>query len=121
MLGTSILSEGYHDQYYSKAQIGRRIIKNLFNKIFKEYDFIMMPTSPTTAFGLKAHKDPISMYLSDLYTVPASVAGIPAISIPNGIDSNNLPIGIQILANDFEEQKLLAFANYIFKNINKNK
>ncbi len=115
LLGTSVLSEGYYDAYYGKAQRVRRIIKNHFNNIFANYDFIIMPTTPTTAFKLNAHKDPISMYLSDLYTVPASVAGIPAISIPNGNDKKGLPIGIQILANDFEEEKLLAFSNYLSK------
>lgn len=113
LLGTSVLSEGFHDAYYNKAQRVRRIIKDYFENIFKEYDFIIMPTTPTTAFKLNAHKDPISMYLSDLYTVPASVAGIPAISIPNGIDKSGLPIGIQIISGAFEEQKLLAFANYL--------
>ncbi|MCP3659644.1 MAG: Asp-tRNA(Asn)/Glu-tRNA(Gln) amidotransferase subunit GatA [Bacteroidetes bacterium] len=113
LLGTSVLSEGYYDAYYGKAQKVRNIIKNYFNKIFQSHDFILMPTTPTTAFELNAHKDPISMYLSDLYTVPASVTGIPAISIPNGQDKNGLPIGLQVCANDFEEQKLLAFSKYL--------
>ncbi len=114
LLGTAVLSSGYHDEYYTKAQKVRALIKQEFDKIIKNYDFIILPTTPTTAFKINSKKDPISMYLADLYTVQASTIGYPAISIPNGEDSEGLPIGIQIIGAPFEEEKLLAFSKYIF-------
>lgn len=112
MLGTFVLSASYYDAFYTKAQKVRRMIKNQTETLLSDYDFLIMPTAPTTAFKFGEHsKNPLEMYLADLFTVQASVAGIPAISIPNGFDREGLPIGLQIMANFFEEPKLYAFAN----------
>ena len=114
LLGTFVLSANYYDAYYTKAQKVRRLIKDKTQKILKEYDFIILPTTPTTAFKIGERKnDPLEMYLADLYTVQASVAGIPAISIPNGVDKDGLPIGLQIMTDDFKEKELYAFSKYI--------
>jgi aspartyl-tRNA(Asn)/glutamyl-tRNA(Gln) amidotransferase subunit A len=111
MLGAFVLSADYYDAYYTKAQKVRRLIKDWTDKIFADFDFIVLPTTPTTAFKLGEHLDnALEMYLADLFTVQANVVGIPAISVPNGKDSNGLPIGFQIMSKHFEEQKLLAFA-----------
>ena len=108
-----MLSAGYHDAWYVHAQKVRQMIKQKLEGIFSAYDFIALPTTPTTAFKLDTHnQDPLSMYLADLYTVPASIAGIPAMSIPNGTDKQGLPIGLQVMAPAFQEDKLLAFASY---------
>jgi len=117
MLGTFVLSASYYDAYYTKAQKVRRLIKEKTKQLLSHYDFIMLPTSPTTAFKLGEHtNNPLEMYLADLFTVQASVAGIPSISIPNGLDSNEMPIGLQIMADDFQEANLLAFSKYIMDN-----
>lgn len=114
MLGTFVLSASYYDAYYTKAQKVRRIIRDQIKTIFADYDFIILPTTPTTAFKLGEHtNNPIEMYLADLYSVQANVAGVPAISIPCGEDDKGLPIGIQIMANDFEESKLFQFSEII--------
>jgi aspartyl-tRNA(Asn)/glutamyl-tRNA(Gln) amidotransferase subunit A len=114
MLGTFVLSASYYDAYYTKAQKVRRIIRDQIKTIFADYDFIILPTTPTTAFKLGEHtNNPIEMYLADLYSVQANVAGVPAISIPCGKDDKGLPIGIQIMANDFEESKLFQFSEII--------
>ncbi|MDH3708325.1 MAG: Asp-tRNA(Asn)/Glu-tRNA(Gln) amidotransferase subunit GatA [Cyclobacteriaceae bacterium] len=114
MLGTFVLSASYYDAYYTKAQKVRKLIKDKTRELFSEYDFIVLPTTPTTAFELGSFKDnPLEMYLADLFTVQASVSGIPAISIPNGNDQDGLPIGFQIMADDFNEQGLMAFAQNI--------
>ncbi|MBS1486368.1 MAG: Asp-tRNA(Asn)/Glu-tRNA(Gln) amidotransferase subunit GatA [Bacteroidetes bacterium] len=114
LLGTFVLSASYYDAYYTQAQKVRRMIRNKMKEIFSLYDFILMPTSPTTAFKLGEHSsDPVEMYLADLFSVQANVAGIPAISIPCGKDKNGLPIGLQLLADDFEECKLLGFSKAI--------
>jgi aspartyl-tRNA(Asn)/glutamyl-tRNA(Gln) amidotransferase subunit A len=112
MLGTFVLSVGYYDAYYTKAQQVRRLIKDKKNEIFGNYDFILMPTTPNFPPVLGAsEKDPISTYLADIYTVFANLAGVPAISIPIHTTTENvLPIGVQLIANDFQEQKLLTFA-----------
>jgi len=116
LIGTYLLSEGYSRELYKKAQKVRRLIKNYISSIFLSYDFIVLPTTPTTAFVIKDNiSDPVLAYLADLFTVPASIAGIPAISVPNGLDSDGMPIGLQILANSFEEDKLLSFADYVCK------
>ncbi len=116
LLGTFVLSSSYYDAYYSKAQKVRRLIRDQIKKIFEQYDFILMPTSPTTAFKLGEHSDdPVEMYLADLFSVQANVAGIPAISIPCGKDKLGLPIGLQLLADDFEESKLLGFSKIILE------
>jgi len=116
LLGTFVLSSSYYDAYYTKAQKVRRMIRDKTREIFSEYDFIVMPTAPTTAFKVGEHTaNPMEMYLGDLYSVPANVAGVPAISVPCGVDANGLPIGFQIVSNDFEESKLFQFAYSIFK------
>jgi len=111
LIGTYVLSAGYYDAYYLKAQKVRKLIANDFNEAFKECDFIVTPTAPSGAFPLneKQH-DPIKMYLNDVFTVPASLAGLPGISIPFGKDKNNLPLGIQILGKHFDEQKIFNTA-----------
>lgn len=112
LLGTFVLSASYYDAYYTKAQKVRRIIRDKTKAIFKEYDFIIMPITPTTAFKLGEHTDnPLEMYLADLFSVQANVAGVPAIAIPCGADQQGLPIGMQVIADDFEESKLLYFSN----------
>ncbi|MCK9282583.1 MAG: amidase family protein, partial [Melioribacteraceae bacterium] len=114
MLGTYVLSSGYYDAYYKKAQKVRRMIKNDFMDAFKEVDLILTPTSPYTAFDIGAKiSDPMEMYLGDIYTTSANLAGIPGINIPHGYDEQNMPIGIQFLANQFKEENLVAIANYI--------
>ncbi len=118
MLGTFVLSASYYDAYYTKAQQVRRMIRDETKLILDEYDFIVMPVTPTTAFKLGEHTaHPLEMYLADLFTVQASVSGLPAISIPNGSDEMGLPIGFQVIANDFEEDRLLAFTKHINESV----
>lgn len=116
MSGTFVLSEGYYDAYYGKAQKTRRIIYDKTQEIFEKYDFILSPTTPTAAFnfGEKAD-DPIAMYLADILTVQANLAGTPAIALPIGKNEENMPLSIQLMANNFEEQKLFSFANHLEK------
>lgn len=115
MLGTFVLSAGYYDAYYSKAQKVRRLIRDELFKLLEDYDFILLPTTPTPAFGLgEKTDDPIVMYLADIFTVQASLAGLPAISIPAGTHPDGLPIGLQLIGRKFGEQNLMAFANQIF-------
>ena len=110
MLGTFVLSAGYYDAYYGKAQKVRRLIAEKTATIFKDYDFILMPTAPGPAWDIGAvNDDPVAMYLADIFTVQANMAGIPAIAIPLGT-SDGMPIGVQLMANKFEEGKLLAFS-----------
>jgi aspartyl-tRNA(Asn)/glutamyl-tRNA(Gln) amidotransferase subunit A len=114
MLGTFVLSASYYDAYYTKAQKVRRLIKEKTDELLSTYDFILMPTSPTTAFKLNEFtSDPLAMYLADVFTVQANLAGIPAISIPNGVDSNGLGIGLQIITGSFKENQLLSFSAYL--------
>ncbi|MHC4570780.1 MAG: Asp-tRNA(Asn)/Glu-tRNA(Gln) amidotransferase subunit GatA [Planctomycetota bacterium] len=116
MLGTYALSSGYYDAYYLKALKVRNLIRGDFNKAFEKCDCIMMPVSPTTAFKIgEKVDDPLTMYLSDIYTIAVNLAGIPGISIPCGFDSNNLPIGLQILSPAFSEDKLLRIARMFEK------
>lgn len=115
LLGTFVLSASYYDAYYTKAQKARRQVREQMKSIVEKYDFLILPTTPTTAFKIGEYTDdPIAMYLADLFTVPASVAGLPAISVPTGFDQQDLPIGTQIIANDFEEGKLFKFSEYLF-------
>jgi len=114
MLGTFVLSASYYDAYFTKAQKVRRLIKEGTDKLLEKYDFILTPTAPDVAFKIgEMTQDPLAMYLSDIFTVHANLAGIPAISIPNGVASNGLPIGLQILSGQFKEAELLAFSNYL--------
>jgi aspartyl-tRNA(Asn)/glutamyl-tRNA(Gln) amidotransferase subunit A len=111
MLGTFTLSSGYYDAYYLKALKVRNLIRGDFDKAFQKCDCIMMPVSPTPAFKIgEKVDDPLTMYLSDIYTIAANLAGIPGISVPCGFDEKNLPIGLQILAPAFAEEKLLRIA-----------
>jgi aspartyl-tRNA(Asn)/glutamyl-tRNA(Gln) amidotransferase subunit A len=111
MLGTYVLSSGYYDAYYLKALKVRNLIRQDFTNAFKNAHCIMMPVSPTTAFKIgEKSDDPLKMYLSDVYTIAANLAGVPGISIPCGFDNKNLPIGLQILAAPFEEANLLRIA-----------
>ena len=111
ILGTYVLSSGYYDAYYKKAQQVRTYIKQEFSKIFEKYDVILSPTAPTTAYeiGTKSN-NPVEMYLSDICTIPVNIAGLPAISIPCGLDKNNMPIGMQLIGNQFAEDKILNAA-----------
>ena len=114
MLGTFVLSAGYYDAYYSKGQKVRRVIQEKTKEILNDFDFILTPSTPGTAFEFgKNSADPIKMYLEDIFTVQANIAGVPAISVPCGIHSNGLPMGLQIMANYFEEGKLLNIASKI--------
>lgn len=116
MLGTFVLSSGYYDAYYAKAQKVRRLIKDKTEEILSNHDFILMPTTPTAAFNIgEMVKDPIVMYLEDIFTVQASLAGIPAISLPVGNNAQNLPLGLQLLAPAFAEEELLTFSDYFLK------
>ncbi len=116
MLGTYVLSSGYYDAYYKKAQKLRGAIVKAFEEAFNMCDIILTPTVPTTAFELKfTSKDPIETYLTDICTVPINIAGLPAVSVPCGFDSKGLPIGMQLIGDRFEEAKLLNFA-YQYEN-----
>ena len=111
MLGTFVLSAGYYDAYYTKAQQVRRLVRDKTLAIFKDYDIIITPSTPGVAFAHGANSaDPIKMYLEDIYTVQANIAGIPAISIPAGVNENNMPFGLQLMAAPFQEELLLASA-----------
>ena len=118
ILGTYVLSSGYYDAYYKKAQKVRTMVMNEFNKAFEKYDVILTPTSPITAFGIGEKTDnPLEMYLADICTVSINVAGLPAISIPCGLDSKGLPIGMQLIGNKFQEETILNAAYSIEKEI----
>ena len=119
LIGTYALSAGYSDAYYKKAQKVRTLIKNDFDNAFKKVDILLSPTCPTTAF-LKGDysNDPLSMYLSDLLTVPVNLAGLPAITIPCGFDKRGLPIGLQLIGDALQEGKILNAANIFEKNTN---
>ncbi|HAN61994.1 TPA: Asp-tRNA(Asn)/Glu-tRNA(Gln) amidotransferase GatCAB subunit A, partial [Candidatus Azambacteria bacterium] len=113
MLGTYILSAGYYDAYYTRAQKVRKLIKQDFDRAFETIDAIITPTSPTTAFKLgEKTQDPLSMYLADIYTISVNLIGAPGISIPIQ-EVNNLPVGLQLIGNNFEDIKLLKIAKII--------
>lgn len=115
LLGTYVLSSGYYDAYYLKAQKIRRLILNEYLNVFKDVDIILTPTTPTTAFNIKKHiNDPLKMYLADVFTIGANLAGIPAMSVPYKNNSNDMPIGIQFLAKPLDEKTLLQTA-YAFE------
>ena len=114
MLGTFVLSSGYYDAYYNKAQKIRRLLLNKTQSIFEKCDFILSPTSPHTALEIgKTYHDPTQLYLEDIFTVHANIVGIPAVSLPTGIHSNGMPFGIQLMAPAFKDDKLLAISNQI--------
>ena len=114
MLGTFVLSSGYYDAYYTKAQRVRRLIQDRTNALLNDYDFILMPTTPTTAFNIGVkNEDPTVAYLEDIYTVHANLAGIPAVSLPLWMSSKNMPIGVQLMGAAFKEADLLAFSKFL--------
>lgn len=117
LLGTFVLSANYYDAYYTKAQRVRRLIKDKTDELLRQYDFLVLPTTPTTAFKIGEKLDPVSMYLADIFTVQASLAGVPAISVPVGEDAAGLPIGLQVMAGAFREAELLAFAGALTEEV----
>ena len=119
MLGTFVLSSGYYDAYYTKAQRVRRLIQDRTTALLKDYDFILMPTTPTTAFdiGVK-NEDPTIAYLEDIYTVHANLAGMPAISLPLWVSSKKMPIGVQLMGAAFKEADLLNFSKLLMHSRN---
>ena len=122
MLGTYVLSEGYYDAYYKKALKVRTLIRSSFDDAFEKYDVVLGPTTPTTAYKIGEKRDnPLEMYLGDIYTVSANIAGLPALSIPCGFDSNNLPIGLQLMGKHFDEKTILRVAYTFEQNAGFNK
>ena len=118
ILGTYVLSSGYYDAYYGKAQQVRGVITETFAHLFDSYDIICSPTAPTTAFKKGQNmSDPMQMYLSDIATIPITLAGLPGLSMPCGLDSNGLPIGLQMVGRWFDEQRLLQVGHFLEKNI----
>jgi len=116
ILGTHVLSSGYYDAYYKKAQQVRKLIKEDFNKVFKEVDFLLTPTSPTLPFKIGEKSDnPLAMYLSDIFTVGANISGVPAINLPCGWTENNLPVGLQLIGSYLSDYQLLQTAKLIEK------
>jgi aspartyl-tRNA(Asn)/glutamyl-tRNA(Gln) amidotransferase subunit A len=115
MAGTFVLSHGYYDAYYTKGQKVRRVLQDKTKAIFDQYDLILTPTTPSTAFELNAVSDPIQMYLQDIFTVHANLTGNPAISLPFGKNSDGMPFGIQVMAKPFEEKELFDFSAYLEK------
>ncbi len=114
LLGTYVLSANYYDAYYTKAQRVRRLVREETERFFDQFDFLISPVTPTTAFTIgEKTEDPLQMYLADIFTVQANVVGNPAISIPNGTDESGMPIGIQVMAPFFEEEKMFSFAKYL--------
>jgi aspartyl-tRNA(Asn)/glutamyl-tRNA(Gln) amidotransferase subunit A len=112
MLGTYVLSAGYYDAYYLKAQRVRTLIRRDYDNVFKDVDVVAMPTSPTAAFKIGERvADPIQMYLADVFTVSANLAGLPAISVPCGFTSEGLPIGLQLTGRHFDEATILRAAD----------
>ncbi len=119
MIGTYVLSSGYYDAYYLKAQKVRKLIKNDFDNAFNKVDAILTPSTPSSAFKIGEKKDdPVSMYLNDIFTVPVNLAGLPGISIPSGLDKNNYPLGLQIIGKPFDEQGILNIAYSMEEKIN---
>ena len=119
LIGTYVLSSGYYEAYYLKAQKVRQLIKNDFDKVFNDVNAILTPSTPSAAFKIGEKKDdPVSMYLNDIFTVPVNLAGLPAISVPVGYDKNNLPLGLQLIGKPFDEQTILNLSLAIEKSAN---
>ena len=119
MIGTYVLSSGYYDAYYLKAQKVRKLIKNDFDEAFNKVDAILTPSTPSSAFKVgEKMDDPVSMYLNDIFTVPVNLAGLPGISIPAGLDENNYPLGLQLIGKPFDEQGILNIAYSMEEKIN---
>jgi len=114
MLGTYVLSSGYYDAYYAKAQKVRRLIYEDFQKAYKDVDTIILPTCPTPAFKIGEHvNNPMAMYLSDIFTVSINIAGIPGLSVPIGNTVDGLPVGLQVLGNLYDEARILQLGKTI--------
>ena len=114
MMGTYVLSAGYYDAYYKKAQKVRKLIRNDFIEAFKKVDVVFTPTTPTAAFALgEKQTDPVTMYLNDVFTVTANLANLPAISLPAGLSSDGLPIGLQFIGKDFDEETLFRVSGVL--------
>jgi aspartyl-tRNA(Asn)/glutamyl-tRNA(Gln) amidotransferase subunit A len=114
LLGTFVLSASYYDAYYTKAQRVRKVVRDEIGRLMTDYDFLISPVTPTTAFKLgEKTDDPLQMYLADIFTVLANVVGAPAISIPNGLDTSGLPIGLQIMGHPFKEKDIFDFSSYL--------
>ena len=107
MIGTYVLSAGFYDAYFTKAQRVRALIKRDFAAAFKQCDVILTPTAPSAAFGIGETTDPLAMYLNDVFAVPASLAGLPAMSVPGGLDGQGLPLGLHLIGNELDEQTVL--------------
>jgi aspartyl-tRNA(Asn)/glutamyl-tRNA(Gln) amidotransferase subunit A len=108
MIGTYVLSAGYYDAYYTKAQKVRRLIAEDFAKAYQKCDVILSPTAPSAAFAIGENEDdPIKMYLNDVFTIPASLAGLPGMSVPAGLSSDGLPLGLQIIGKAWDEETVL--------------
>ncbi len=114
MLGTYVLSAGYMDKYYGQAQKVRRLIQKDFTEVFKQVDLLFTPTTPTYPFPIGGKiDDPLTMYLSDVFTVPMSLAGVPGMSIPVGYSDKGLPVGMQLVANYFQEAKIFQLSRFL--------
>ena len=120
MLGVFVLSTGYYDAYYTKAQKVRKLLVDKTELVFKDFDFILMPVSPSVAFKLgEKTEDPVAMYLADIYTVFANLTGIPAIAIPAFKHSSGMPFGIQVMARRYDELSLLQVSQYLVQRVKK--
>lgn len=118
MIGTYTLSAGYYDAYYKKAQQVRTLICNDFKSAYEQCDVILTPTAPSGAYGMTDKQDPVSMYLGDVFTVPASLAGLPAISVPAGLNADGLPLGLQLIGKPFDETTVLQVAHHLEQGAN---
>ena len=118
MLGTYVLSSGYYDAYYNRAQKFRKKLKEMYSEVFKKYDLILGPTSPVLPFKIgEKSSNPLEMYLADIYTTNINLAGLPAISLPCGLSNSGLPIGLQIIAAPFKEKIILRAAYALEKQL----
>ena len=115
MLGNFVLSSGYYDAYFTKAQKVRRMIADKTTQMLQNNDVLLFPTTPTTAFNIGEIKDPVTMYLQDIFTVHANIVGLPAISLPIGQHSNKMPFGVQLMTNKFKEEKLFEISQFIME------
>ena len=119
LIGTYVLSSGYYEAYYLKAQKVRQLIKQDFDNSFKSVDAILTPSTPNSSFKMgEKEGDPVSMYLNDIFTVPVNLAGLPAISVPSGYDKKKLPLGLQLIGKPFDEQTILNLSLALQKRIN---
>ena len=116
MLGNFVLSSGYYDAYFTKAQKVRRLIAQKTFQMLEKNDALLFPTTPTTAFNIGEIEDPIAMYLQDIFTVHANIVGLPAISLPIGKHSNSLPFGIQLMSGKFKENQLFELSKFLMQN-----